>query len=273
MRSTWGSGGSYQGGSWLPFSWFNIPVTRALIIATVVTFLAYFFSGQSGGVVFRTLAYVTVGPGDGAWYTRPWTWFTHPFVEDHPLWMLFRLYWLYVVGGILERSWGSRNFAVLFFAFSWIAAWAFLPAYYLLGKNASLGGLFLLTSILTVAWAAMDPEMEMSFWGIPLKLKALALLDVLLVYFYFGMEYRDPVLALFTLAGPAAAWFYVRKLPRLSLGFRAPARRAAPLLREEPAQRERVSGVNPLRKIQEQREIERLRKLLGEDDDRPTTRR
>lgn len=264
MRSTWGSGsGNYGGGGWLPFSLHNVPVVRGLLIAAAVAFLLFFFTFAAGSPIYHWLAFQA-----GRWSTRPWTWLTYPVMVTSPLSLLFAGYWLYLVGGSLERSWGSRSFAVLFFTFAALAALAFVPAFYLLGASVSLAGLWLPLSALTVAWAALDPEMEIWFWGIlPLKLKALALIDVLLTYFSFGFAY-GPVVGLFALAGPAAAYFYVRKMSRLNLAFgRRQAPRIRPLLRPEPPPRERAPRPSLLRRRQEQREIERLRKLLGEDDD------
>lgn len=274
MRREWGGSKRYSGGSWLPFTWDAIPVTRGILIATVTTFLLFFFTGQMSGPIGEWAPFETVGL---SWLTRPWTWLTYPFLELPSFWILLTLYVTYSLGGMLERSWGSRNFAALFFAFTAVSALAFVPAYYLFGLPVQLVGLGLPLTCLITAWASLDPELETCFWGVPVKAKLVAAIWVAMNYFSFGLQYRNPLFALFTLAGPAAAWFYVRKMPRLNLGFRAPApqRRREPLLREEPvgAERERVSGFNPLRKRQEQLEIERLRKLLGDDDDLPRPRR
>lgn len=272
MRREWGGSRRYSGGSWLPFSWDSIPVTRGILIATAVTFLLYFFTGQGRGPIGAWIPFQT---GSLAWLTRPWTWLTYPFLELPSFWVLVTLYVTYSLGGMLERSWGSRNFAALFFLFTAISALAFVPGYYAFGLPVQLVGLGLPLTCLITAWAALDPELETNFWGVPVKAKLVAGVWVALNYFNFGLGYGNPLFALFTLVGPAAAWFYVRKMPRLNLGFRAPVtRRQEPLLREEPrgAERERVSGFNPLRKRQEQLEIERLRKLLGDDDDRPLSR-
>jgi len=272
MRREWGGSRRYSGGSWLPFTWDGIPVTRGILIATVATFLLFFFTGQSGGPIGEWVPFRSNGLD---WLTRPWSWFTYPFLEMPSLWILLTLYVTYSLGGMLERSWGSRNFAALFFAFTAICALAFVPAAYLFHAPVTLVGLGLPLACLITAWAALDPELESCYWGVPVKAKLIAAVIVALNYFSFGMSH-GPLFALFVLAGPAAAWFYVRKMPRLNLGFRAPAppRRREPLLREEPmgAERERVTGFNPLRKRQEQLEIERLRKLLGDDDDRPLSR-
>lgn len=285
MRPTWGSdSGRYQGGSWLPFNWYSIPVTRFLLFATVGVFLAYFFLGQDQSIIAQWVPFIVRGRGDLDWVVQFWRWFTYPFLELPSFWILFTLYALYWVGGTLERSWGSVNFAVLFAVFSAVGALAVGIGSVLLDRPLlfPLMGLSIPLISLITAWAALDPELDVSFWGLPVKAKFLAAVFVGLMYFQFGLAYRDPVLALFMLASPAFAFFYVRKLPRLSLGRGRPRDRWAPDLREErrpqrPAReepRERVSGgLNPLRRRQEQAEIERLRKLLGEDDDDRPVRR
>ena len=122
MRSTWGSGRRGYGGSpWLPFNWQSIPVTRTLLILTVATFLLFFFTGQGTGPVAAWVPFRAQ-----AWLTMPWTWFTYSFLETPSLWVLLTLYVLYSMGGMLERSWGSVNFAVLFFAFTAVGALGFV---------------------------------------------------------------------------------------------------------------------------------------------------
>lgn len=266
MRSVWGDRG---GGGWLPFHMGSVPVVRVLLVASAVVFLLYFLPATRGLALL--LGFSVFGPSGRDWLVQPWAMLTYPLLVKDPISLLIQGLWLYMVGGSLERSWGARPFAALFFIFTALAAVAFVPAGYLFRADVGLAGLTLPLSALTVAWAALDPELEIYFWGVlPLKLKMLALVDVLLTYFYFGFTY-GPLVAVFTLAGPAAAWYYVRKLPRLT--FAGPARRPRTrfreLLRDEPPPRERVPRPNPLRRRQEQAEQERLRKLLGEDDDGP----
>lgn len=285
MRSNWGDNGRYTGGRWLPFSWHAIPVTRAVFFGTLATFLLYFLTGLDRSPVWEWIPFRTDGM---LWLTRPWTWLTYALLERPTLWVLITFYMLYSWGGMLERSWGSRNYAVLLAAFTAVGALAAVPMYYLLGKPIFIAGLSLPLTALVTAWAALDPDLEVQFWGVPVKARLVAAIVVVLNYLGVGMTYRDPVLALFALAPAAAAWLYVRKMPRLAMGFR-PSHQTSyrePLLRDEPRERDRDRrpsrsggereqvnrGFNPMRKRQEQLEIDRLRKLLGDDDDRPIRR-
>jgi membrane associated rhomboid family serine protease len=265
------------GGGWLPFSLASVPVVRGLLIAAAIGFLSFFFTLGQGTPLLRLLEFRTTGMD----WARIWTWATYGVMVTSPIALLFQGFWLYIVGGSLERTWGARNFLALFLIFSAIGAVAFIPATLIFGVPVALHGLILPLAALTVAWAALDPDLEIRLWGVlPIRLKTIALVNVLLVYFFFGFQY-GPIVALFTLAAPAAGFYYVRKMPRLNLGTGGigeafgRGRRQEPLLREDPPRRrredpisrERVSRPNPLQRRKEQEELERLRKLLGEDDD------
>lgn len=250
-----------------------------MLIAAACTFLAIFLSGGPGSASWWQWLIVQVGGrGDLGWLVRPWSWLTYPLVTVDFIRLLFGCLWFYWCGGTLERAWGSRNFAVLLAAFTVISVFGLAIGSFLFDTPATLAGFLLPTASLIVAWAAMDPDEEIRFYGIfPVKLKFLALIDVLIVYFSYGMG--QPLFGFFALLGPLAAYLYVRKMPRLNLSLdlpfrsrRQPARQ--PYLRMPEEDRERVSGFDPLRKRREQEEIARLRRLLGEDDDdRPTARR
>lgn len=275
MRANWGRGRrSWQ--SYLPSGLGGIPVVAGVLLASVGVFLLYFLVYAWRAPIIEWLAF-TADPRSLEWLTQPWKWITYVFLQLDFLGLLFGGYLLYLAGGTLERSWGSVNFAVLFGAFCVIAALGFVAAAYLFGQTFILAGYLIPVAALWAAWAALDPELEFRLYGVlPLRLKWIALITVGFIYFSYGLSTgpMGPIVGLFALAAPAAAFFYVRKLPRLSLGgFRRPADRWAPDLREDVPRRrreeprERVGGLNPLRRRQEQQEIERLRKLLGEDDD------
>jgi membrane associated rhomboid family serine protease len=283
MRRTWGPRGRFSGlNSWLPFSTEGIPVVCGVSAAVVVTFLLFFFGVGLRPALLDGLAFSVAGRPGLSWLLKPWTLLTYPILVTDFFAVLFGVYWFFVAGGTLERSWGSNNFAALLAAFVAITPVGFILAALLFDVPFLVAGLWIPLCSLTVAWAATDPEQELRLWGvIPIKMKLLALIFALGIYFNYGFSTGPlgPVIGLFALAGPAAAYYYVRKMPRLSLGYRAPrgGRFREPLLREPRArgmEREQVSrGFNPLRKRQEQLEIERLRKLLGDDDDRPISRR
>lgn len=295
MRPTWGGSERRGGGSPFSISWYAIPVTRFLLFSMVALFFAYYMLDQQRSPIWSWLPFVARGSGDLTWAWQAWRWVTYTLLE-FDVWILISLYILYSIGGMLERSWGSVNFAVLYAAFSAIGAVALGAGSVLLNHPILLLGPSITLTALVTAWAALDPELDVTFFGAPLKAKVIAYIWIGLMVYRFLMM-GGIFLAVFALAAPAAAFFYVRKMPRLNLslggrrdswrpGLREePRDRWAPDLREDrddrptheprsPEDRERVGGFNPLRKRQEQIEIERLRKLLGEDDDgKPAGRR
>ena len=138
----------------------------------------------------------------------------------------------------------------------------------------------------------------LSFAGIPLTA---GFVGKFVVFRSAINEGAWPLVLVAVLASAAAAFFYVRKMPRLNLSSprqrprrygdrwapdldERPRGRLSGLLRRDPESEERPrpsaeerersgGGFNPLKRRQEQAEMERLRKLLGEDDDgRPATR-
>ncbi len=268
--SSEGSGGSLN---LTPFSLGSVPVVRAVLVGCTAVFVTFFFILRNPASVLGWLGF-QIAPGS---IPMPWTVLTYPLVVLDIVNLIFSGFFFYMVGGSLERSWGWRNFAVLFAAFVAIGALALVPAAYLFKVPLMMAGLWVPSVALLVAWAALDPDMKMNLYGVlPVPIKYVALGSVLILFFtHGGPGPFGPIIGFFYLAAPAAAFFYVRKMPRLNIGFRASQpvrRRPAPLLREQPpretAPRERVPGSRLSRK--EQEEIERLKRLLGEDDDRPS---
>lgn len=104
-----------------------------------------------------------------------WRLVTFVFVppSSSPLFVLFALYFYYMIGTGLERRWGKVRFN-LFYGVGIVCAWAacLLTGY---ADNTYLNlSLFL-------AYAAMFPNEEVYLFGVlPLKMKFLALLDILL---------------------------------------------------------------------------------------------
>lgn len=275
-KMSWRGGGAPGGGaSFTPFELRSIPYVRALLLLLTAVFLLFFLATGLRAAIAELLTFEAAGRGDLSWLTRPWTLLLYALFSVHPLPLLFQGYWLYMVGGTLERSWGGRNFAVVTGALTLASALGMLLASQIFDVPVALQGPALALGSLTVAWAAMDPDMPIYFWAlIPVKLKYLAFISVAVTYFSYGLSSGalGPLMALGTLAGPAAAWFYVRKAPRLNIGFRAPrdsmSSRFQTLLknRERAPFQERIPPSGPVRSRQQRVDEERLRRLLGEDE-------
>ena len=192
------------------------PVTRTLIAASLGTFLVLFIADFffRAGNPWGWLAFSTAG-----WWRRPWGFLTYPLVTPNLLGLLLADYWLWIVGGSLERSWGSRSFAKLFAGVTAATSVGVWLGSFLLGAlglepvlYVELSSLWLPLAGLTVAWCLLNPEQIVLLgFVLPIPGRVLMWLTIAFVYFGFAMGYRAPWLAFFALSGVGVAYAYTRR--------------------------------------------------------------
>ncbi len=229
----------------------RIPVTKLLIAVNVLTFLvmALFHPPQ----IQDYLSFVTVRAA-----IVPWTAVTYPLVGiGGVISLLFAGYWLWWAGGSLERSWSSTAFALYFFLMSAATAAGIYVGGYLTHIPVVLEGLWLPIAGVTVAYALLNPEQQiLFFFVIPLKLKYLALIDVIIVLVQYGST--NPLMGILALAGCGVSYWYVRS----GRSLRFPVQRSrAEIIRVNPSHAVR-RGWNPLKRYQDYKAQKRLRNLL-----------
>ena len=168
-----------------------IPVTKGIIVGSVVLFLSHYLLSLFGLNLFALFVFKP-----DRWFFRPWTLLTYPLVNPDPLSLIFLLLWFWYIGGSLERSWGGQTYgfflglatAVTGLAFT-LVSWLF-PLRYILG---GIAGLWLPLTGLTWAWAKLYPDRELLLWGLfPLKAQWLSWLQAGIVffnYFRFNLAY------------------------------------------------------------------------------------
>jgi hypothetical protein len=227
----------------------RIPVTKSVIVTGVLTFLVFVFTG--GGLA-KLLSFSSVGV-----FTAPWTLATYPLQGTfEPVALLFSSYWMWVACGTLERSWGSRVFGIYFFVMSAITAVGLLVATTVAGVPTHAAGLWLPLAGATIAFAMQNPEQQILFFFIiPMKLKYLALLDVLLVMVSFARP--NPLVGVFALAGCAVSYWYVRQGRSPDFGTPRQSRQGDVVRVYD--KRGFLSRLNPFRAIRDWRERKRLR--------------
>jgi len=192
------------------------PVTRTLIAANLVTFLVYFVAVffLRGGNPWEWLEFSSSG-----WWLKPWSFLTYPLVTKGLLTAAFANYWLWIVGGTLERSWGSRAFVRFFAGIAAATSVGIWVGSLLLGAlglepwlSISLSSLWLPLAGLTVAWCLLNPDQVVLLgFVLPIPGRVLMWLTVAFVYFGFAMGYRTPWLAFFALSGVGVAYAYTRR--------------------------------------------------------------
>lgn len=232
----------------------RIPLTKLLIIINIFTFLVFALvrvrAVEVGLLMLMFDPQAAIG--------RPWTFFTYPLVAQGfgVISMLFAGYWLWVAGGSLERSWGTRTFGIYFFGMSAITALSLFVGYIITSYPISLAGLWLPIAGVTVAFAMLNPEQQILFFFIiPLKLKYLALLDVVLVLISYSQG--SILMGIFALAGCAVSYWYVRRGRYVDYPRSNRRQRGGEVIRlyEKPSLRKRLCPVERYRKYREQKRL------------------
>jgi len=194
------------------------PVTRTIIAISLFTFLSYFILGflLRAGNPWGWLDYSTLAP-----WREPWTFLTYPLFTRDPLTLIFASYWLWIVGGTLERSWGSRAFLRLFLSVTLatsVSLWIGSLFLSVIGPgvvgsvHALLSGMWLPLAGLTVAWCLINPEQIVLLgFVLPIKGRHLLWVTVALTYFLFAIGFGAPWLAFFSLAGVGVSYVYTRR--------------------------------------------------------------
>lgn len=192
------------------------PVTRTLIAVNLTVFLIYFVADffVRAGNPWGWLEF-----SSSSWWLKPWSFLTYPLVTKHPVTAAFTNYWLWIVGGTLERSWGSRAFGGFFAGITAATSLGMGIGSLLLGAlglepwvDVGLNSLWLPLAGLTVAWCLLNPEQVVLLgFVLPIPGRILMWITVAFVYFGFAMGYRAPWLAFFALSGVGVAYAYTRR--------------------------------------------------------------
>lgn len=228
----------------------RMPATKIILCANILTFIIGAFIWKQ---LWRFLAFDT-----STVLFMPWTSLTYALQSvDNPISMAFSLYWLWVAGGSLERSWGTSRFAGFFTAITFISALGVFVGSLIAHVSSPLVGLWMPLAGVTIAFALLNPESVVLFMFIvPLKLKYLAVIDAVLVFASYA---KTPWLGLFALAGCAAAFLYVRNGDVFD--FRSRHYDDGKIIRIRPRHR-RTPDLNPLKWIKNRRDRKRLDDLF-----------
>jgi membrane associated rhomboid family serine protease len=178
------------------------PLTLAIIVINFITMVLVTFRVPIG----EWLAFIV--PGSLA---RPWTVLTYPLLSASILQMLFYGLFLYWIGSSLERSWGTRFYAIYFGAMSVISALGIALGYYVLQVQFDWAENWLPVAALTLTFCLLNPGEQISIWGVlPITAKWLAVAEVVIVFFLYAQNHAHPLMGFFALAGCGAAYLWVR---------------------------------------------------------------
>jgi membrane associated rhomboid family serine protease len=166
-----------------------IPITKSIAIITGALFLISYIPGLEVISGFLTLH-------TGFGFIMPWTLITYPVVIYRDIFTaVFSILWLWMIGGSLERSWGSRTYG-LFFLLTTLVTGVIMSLVNLLQLTGpgNITGLWLPLLGVTWAWAKNAPDQELLFWGIiPMKAKLLAWLDAGITFIIYFQTVQNPL--------------------------------------------------------------------------------
>ena len=196
----------------------GVPVTLAIISVNVLTFLAVFFSPARTGTFLLTEAVFS----GGSFIRAPWTLLTYALVSLPPIsfWTIINLVIFWLSGGSLERGWGSKRYAIFFFALTLASSLSLVIGGLLLHTMPPpLFGVLLPWTGLIVAFCMLNPEQQITVYFFPVKAKYLAIGVTAWTYLNYG-SMLGPIMGLFALGGILAAYLYVRfARPWSDIGF------------------------------------------------------
>jgi len=240
--------------------WFyegDYPLTKAIIVANIATLIA----GMSRAPVAQWLGFFAPDS-----LRMPWTLVTYPLVSLDPIGLIFYGLMLWWICGSLERSWGTRTYAVFFATISAISALGISAGAAILKTSSIPVSSNLALGAMVVAWCMLSPNQEIRLYGIiPVLAKWLALGTALIVFFtHFAIH---PLMGFFALSGCAASLWWVRNRgwrEAFTHAYRAPQ---APKPRR--ARRDddfSVKDLNPFERIARARRKKKFQRLFEDDD-------
>lgn len=164
-----------------------IPVTKATVVLSAFVSLFHYLLLLVNLNLGNWVALVSPNLG-----TAPWTLITYPLFNPDLLSLILEALWLWFVGGSLERSWGSKKYAV--FLLTAAGATGLLMAateqFLVNGAVVPISGLLLPLVAVTWAWSVLYPGQEMLLFGIiPIQARWTAWITaVLAVYPYLFLS-------------------------------------------------------------------------------------
>lgn len=153
-------------------------------------------------------------------FLKPWTLITFPLFNEGILSMVFAILWYWMVGGSLERSWGSKIYGIFIIIVALVTGLSVTLVETLnLTGHVQINGLWIPLVAITWAWAESSPQQEVLFWGIvPIKARWLAWLNALIIFLGYS-QMGGVLLGLASISGIGVVYLFQGKGP-FSRGFR-----------------------------------------------------
>ena len=154
---------------------FGIPgLIRYIVFGTGIVYLLLQFSNYSA-ISFLAFNWGMVLRGE------IWRLITFIFVPTNtsPLWLLLSLYFTYFIGNLLEREWGTPKFNLYYLSGVALTILTGIISHYAFGYS-TIYGTYYVSMAMFLAFAALYPDMRVILIFIPIKVKWVALIDIVL---------------------------------------------------------------------------------------------
>ena len=152
------------------------PVTRYLLIANVVVFaLQQLLPDASSLALVANFALWPLGPSPYSNVAgfEPWQLVTYAFMHGGFEHILFNMFGLWMFGGVIERTFGARNYTIYYFVCAIVAAVAqlFVVKYFTHGFYPTIGASGALFGLL-LAFGMLYPQEKMFLIFLPIPMPA-----------------------------------------------------------------------------------------------------
>ena len=152
------------------------PVTRYLLIANVLVFaLQQLLPDASSLALIAHFALWPLGPSPYSNVAgfEPWQVVTYAFMHGGYTHILFNMFALYMFGGVIERTFGARNYTIYYFVCAIVAAVAqlFVVKYFTHGFYPTIGASGAIFGLL-LAFGMFYPHEKMFLIFLPIPMPA-----------------------------------------------------------------------------------------------------
>ena len=159
---------------------FGIPnLMKWIVIGNVLVYLLAVFAGYEA-VSFLGFSWAAVARGE-LWRLVTFVFMPGYYSQGDLLWLALFLYLYYMIGTTLEREWGTAKFNLYYLSGVVLTIIVGIIGYYAFGPGVTIYGTYYIGMSMFLAFACLYPEAQvLLFFIIPLKVKWLAILDVVL---------------------------------------------------------------------------------------------
>lgn len=156
----------------------NFGIPNLMLYIVIGNVVAFFLLRMTDGLAVQFLWF----DWDQVLHGQLWRLLTFIFVPDstNPFNLILSLYFMYFIGSMLEREWGTPKFNLFYLSGLVLTLLTGIISHYAFGSGTILGAYYVGMSMF-LAFAALYPDAQILFmYIIPLKAKWLAVADIAL---------------------------------------------------------------------------------------------